>query len=56
MLGLLGGVRGVLGAGRDSRYSGARRGIGHIGELLGDVGGCFGGVRGVLGLAGTLGT
>ena len=26
------GVRGVLGAGRDSQYSGARKGIGHQGH------------------------
>ena len=29
----VGGVRGVLGAGRDCRYSGARRGIGASGVL-----------------------
>ena len=66
-LGVYGGYygddRSVLGAGRDSRYSGARRGIGgirgHWGPL-GDVEGLFwgasGGVRGCIGrLAGTVG-
>ena len=33
-----GGVRGILGAGRECRYSGARRGICGIWEFLGDVG------------------
>ena len=31
LLGGSGGVRGVLGAGRECKYSGARRGIGGIG-------------------------
>ena len=53
---------GVLGASRDSRYSGTRRGIGGIRDIGGTPRGCkgpFGGVRGVLGvlgLPGTLGT
>ena len=44
-----------MGAGRDSRYSGARMGIGESGDnggLLGSVGvvgGHYGGIRGVLG-------
>ena len=46
VLGLLGGIRGcqgVLGAGRECRYSRARRGIGDIRGnlgLLGSVGDC----------------
>ena len=52
-----------MGASRDSRYSGTRRGIGGIigiGRFVGGVGshlgvsGSVGSVRGVLGLAGTL--
>ena len=66
-MGLLGGVeaiwgcQGVLGASRDSRYSGTRRGIGGI-RTLGAPMGCRAvwghqGVSGVYwGLAGTLGT
>ena len=58
------GVRCVLGASRDSRYSGTRRGIGASGALGAPRGcrGLFGGIRGVgvsgvyWGLAGTLGT
>ena len=51
------GVRGILGAGRECRYSGARRGIGgirgHFGVPRGIVAirresGSVGGVRGVL--------
>ena len=64
MLGPLGGIRGcrdlrgVLGAGRESRYSGARRGIGGIREHWGlqEVLGAVRGVRGVLGLGGSVGT
>ena len=50
------GVSGVLGIGRDSRYSGARRGIGALGGIrgllrhvqgVGDQLGCQGVVRGV---------
>ena len=44
-MGASGGVRGVLGASRDSRYSGTRRGIGDIRGhwgILGGVGGCLG--------------
>ena len=54
----VGGVRGVLGAGRDSMYSVARRGIGAPMGCRGHLGvsGASGGVRDVLGLAGTLGT
>ena len=47
------GCQDVLGADRDSRYSGARRGIGasgDIGGLLGGVEGCFRGVRGIRGV------
>ena len=50
----------VLGAGRDSRYSGARRGIGHQG-VLGAARGCWGhyeglrGIRGCRGIKGVLG-
>ena len=40
-IGVVGSVRGVLGAGRECRYSGARRGIG--------------GIRGYWGLLGVLG-
>ena len=62
----VGGVRGVLGAGRECRYLGARRGIlrwwaeGHW-QLLGDVGvleairghqGCMGGLKGSVGIQG----
>ena len=45
------------GAGRECRYSGARRGIVDIGvpRDVGAVRGCRG-VRGVLGLTGTVGT
>ena len=52
--GTSGGVSSVLGAGRECRYSGARRGIGgimgHWGFLggVGDAQGHFGGVRGLL--------
>ena len=55
------GVQGVYwGAGRDSRYSGARRGGGHwdilgFTGLLEPLGGHRRGARGVLGLAGPLG-
>ena len=42
-LGLLRGVRGVLGADRECRYSGARRGIGGIWGLLVGVRGHWGG-------------
>ena len=48
------GVRGVLGAGRDSQYSGTRRGIGGIGDIGASRGvwsfggmGASGGVEGV---------
>ena len=56
MLGPLGGIRGVLGAGRECRYSRARRGIGSmrgIGDLLGGVGavrGCQGYIGGFQGV------
>ena len=68
MSGGVGGVRGILRASRDSRYSGTRRGIGGIRRHWGLLWGCRGsfggirgasggvGVRGVLGLVGTLGT
>ena len=52
LLGPLGGIRGVgavrdvLGAGRECRYSGARRGIGGIRGYLGLLGG-VGAIRGV---------
>ena len=52
------GVRGVLGAGRDSRYSGARRGIGALGDS-GVVRSHFWGIKGVGGVLGagrTVGT
>ena len=43
-------VGGVLGAGRDSQYSGARRGIGASGGIWAPRGvGAIMGVRGVLG-------
>ena len=38
MTGCVGGIRGVLGAGRDCRYSGARRGIGASGGIEGSWG------------------
>ena len=47
------GVRGVLGASRDPRYSG-QKGIGHQGVLEAPRG-CRG-CQGVMGLAGTVGT
>ena len=53
----IGDVRGVLGTGRDSRYSGARNGIEGIraiGRFLG-CRGCFGGVRGIRGVGGVRG-
>ena len=46
----IGGIRGVLGAGRECRYSGASRGKGGIRGLLGAVRGdwgCLGAGRGV---------
>ena len=55
--GVTGGVRSVLEAGRDCRYSGARRGIGGIRGhwgLLGGAGGHFGGIRSV-GVSGCIG-
>ena len=56
MTGGVGGVRGVLGADRDSRFSGARRGIkASRGFGLLGVQGPIWGVRGVLGLEGILG-
>ena len=57
MLGPLGGIRGhrvsgvYWGAGRECRYSGARRGIGGIRRDLGLIGG-VGAVRGVGGALG----
>ena len=56
-----GGVRGLLGAGKDCRYSGDRMCIGGIrviGRFLGDVegvGAIFGGVRGHQGCRGCWG-
>ena len=58
MLGLLGGVRGILGAFRECKYSGARRCIGGIRGhwgLLGGVG-AIRGCRGIRGLSGSVGT
>ena len=52
---LLGGVRGVLGAGRDCRYSGARRGIGCIRGHWGSWGGAIWGIRGCRGCQGCIG-
>ena len=58
-MGTPGGVRGVLGTGRECRYSGARRSIGSlrdIGGLLGGVGAirwCQGCIRGLAGSVGT---
>ena len=55
------GHRGLLGTGRDCRYSGAREGIGGIREhwgLLGDVEGgveLLEGIRGCRGVRGVLG-
>ena len=57
-MGVTGSVRGVLGAGRDFMYLGARRGIGAsggIGEFLGGVGGHFGVSVGIRGCQGCIG-
>ena len=53
----VGGVRGVLGASSDFRYSGTRRGIGASGELGAPRGhlGVSGGIRGVGGVKGCIG-
>ena len=52
----VGSVRGVLGASRDSRYSGTRRDIGASGALglLGGVGAIWG-IRGCRGVRSVLG-
>ena len=49
----VGSVRGILGASRDSRYSGTRRGIWGIGAP-GGVGAVWG-IRGCRGVSGVLG-
>ena len=60
MSGGVGGVRAVLGASRDSQYSGSRRGIGDIWDIweaprgVGDHLGLFGGIRDVGGVRGIL--
>ena len=52
---VVGDVRAVLGASRDSKYSGTRRVEGYQGLLEG-VRGYFGGVKGCRGVRGVLGT
>ena len=57
VLGYVGGVRGVLGAGRDSRHTGARRGIRASGGI-GAPGACsrpFWVIRGCRGCQGCIG-
>ena len=57
MSGTIWGHQGCIGAGRECRYSGTRRGIGHIGgigALLGVLGES-GGIRGCSGYEGCIG-